>query len=72
MATNPDDRTGFKVIVMKDGDWRVRIIQVSNHIRLDGRDADRDFIVHAMNRFMELAGMMEGRESRLTTSCVLL
>lgn len=62
-ATNPDDRTGFKIIVMKDGDWRVRIIQVSNHIRLDGRDADRDFIVHAMNRFMELAGMVEEQES---------
>ena len=62
-ATNLDDRTGFKIIVMKDGDWRVRIIQVSNHIRLDGVDADRDFIVHAMNRFMELAGMVEGRES---------
>lgn len=59
-ATNPVDRTGFKIIVMKEGDWRVRIIQVSNHIRLDGRDADRDLIVHAVNRFMELAGMAEG------------
>ena len=62
-ATNPADRTGFRIIVTKDGDWRVRIIQVSNHIRLDGRDADRDLIVHAMNRFTELAGMREG-ESR--------
>lgn len=62
-ATNPGDRTGFKIIVMKDGDWRVRIIQVSNHIRLDGRDADRPFIVRAVNRFMELAGMVEGAES---------
>lgn len=59
-ATNPVDRTGFKIIVMKDGDWRVRIIQVSNHIRLDGVDADRDIIVHAVNCFMELAGMVEG------------
>ena len=59
-ATNLDDRSGFKIIVMKDGDWRVRIIQVSNHIRLDGRDADRDLIVHAVNRFTELAGMVEG------------
>lgn len=62
-ATNPDDRTGFKIIVMKDGDWRVRVIQLANHIRLDGRDADRDLIVHAVNRFMELAGMVEGAES---------
>lgn len=63
MATNLDDRTGFKIIVMKDGDWRVRIIQVANHIRLDGRDADRDSIAHAMNRFIELTGMIEGVES---------
>lgn len=63
VAMNPDDRTVFKIIVMKDDDWRVRIIQVSNHIRLDGRDADRYLIVHAVNRFMELAGMMEGGES---------
>lgn len=62
-ATNPVDRTKFRIIVKNDGEWRVRIIQVSNHIRLDGRDADRDFIVHAMNRFAELAGMREGRES---------
>lgn len=59
-AANPVDRTSFKIIVTKNGDWRVRIIQVSNHIRLDGRDADRDLIVHAVNRFMELAGMVEG------------
>ena len=59
-AMNPADRTVFKITVMKDDDWRVRIVQVSNHIRLDGRDADRDLIVHAMNRFMELAGMKKG------------
>lgn len=63
MAMNPDDRTGFKIIVTKDDVWRVRIIQVSNHIRLDGVDADRDLIVHAVSRFTELAGMVEGRES---------
>lgn len=63
MAMNPVDRTVFRIIVTKDGDWRVRIVQLSNHIRLDGVDADRDLIVHAMNRFMELAGMVEGRES---------
>ena len=45
-----------------DGEWRVRIVQVSNHIRLDGRDADRDLIVHAVNRFMELTGMVDGGE----------
>lgn len=59
-AMNPVDRTVFKIIVMKDGEWRVRIVQLSNHIRLDGVDADRDIIVHAMNRFMELTGMEEG------------
>ena len=62
-ATNPDDRTTFKIIVKNDGEWRVRIIQVSNHIRLDGVDADRDLIVHAMNRFAELVGMVGGQES---------
>lgn len=62
-ATNPVDRTAFRIIVKNDGDWRVRIIQVSNHIRLDGVDADRGLIVHAVNRFAELAGMVEGRES---------
>lgn len=62
-ATNPDDRTAFRIIVKNDGEWRVRIIQVSNHIRLDGVGADRELIVHAVNRFTELAGMVEGRES---------
>ena len=62
-AMNPDDRATFRIIVKNDGDWRVRIIQVANHIRLDGVDADRDLIVHAVNRFAELAGMVEGRES---------
>lgn len=62
-AMNPDDKTTFKIIVKNDGEWRVRIIQVSNHIRLDGVDADRDLIVHAVNRFVELVGMVEGRES---------
>lgn len=60
-ATNPDDRTTFKIIVKNDGEWRVRIVQVANRIRLDGVDADRDLIVHAVNRFAELAGMVEGR-----------
>lgn len=62
-ATNPDDRTVFRIIVKNDGEWRVRVIQVANRIRLDGVDADRDLIVHAVNRFTELAGMVGGRES---------
>lgn len=57
---NLDDRTTFRIIVKNDGEWRVRIIQVSNHIRLDGRDADRDLIVHAVDRFVELTGMRKG------------
>ena len=60
MAMNPVDRTVFRIIVTKDSDWRVRVIQLSNHVRLDGVDADRDLIVHAVNRFTELAGMVEG------------
>lgn len=63
MAMNPVDRTVFRIIVTKDGVWRVRVIQLSNHIRLDGVDVDRDLIVHAVNRFRELAGMAEGQES---------
>jgi hypothetical protein len=62
-ATNPDDRTAFRIIVKNDDDWWVRIVQVSNHVRLDGVDADRELIVHAVNRFAELTGMVEGRES---------
>ena len=63
MAMNPVDRTVFRIIVTKDDVWRVRVVQLSNHIRLDGVDADRDLIVHAVNRFTELAGMMERPES---------
>lgn len=62
-ARNPADRTVFRIVVTKDDVWRVRVIQLSNKIRLDGVDADRDLIVHAVNRFMGLAGMKEG-ESR--------
>lgn len=63
MAMNPVDRTVFRIIVTKDNEWRVRVVQLSNKIRLDGVDADRDLIVHAVNRFTELTGMVEGRES---------
>lgn len=60
-STNPVDRTAFKVIVMNDnGEWWARIVQVSNHILSDERGADRGTIVHAVNRFMELAGMGDG------------
>lgn len=62
-AMNPVDRTVFWIIVAKDEAWRVRVIQLSNHVRLDGVDADRDLIVHAVNFFMELAGMVEGEGS---------
>lgn len=62
-ATNPVDRTGFRIIITKDEVWRVRIIQVLNHVILDERDADRDLIIHVVNHFMELAGMVERRES---------
>lgn len=59
-AMNPVDRTVFWIIVTKDEMWRVRVIQLSNHVLLDGRDADRDAIVSAVKRFMELAGMRGG------------
>lgn len=62
-ARNPDDRTVFKIIVTKDEMWRVRVIQLSNHILLDERDTDRGTIAGAVNRFMELAGMVEVRKS---------
>lgn len=63
MAMNPDDKTVFRIIVTKDDDWRVRVIQLSNHVCLDEPVTSRDTIVNAMNRFAELAGMGEG-ESR--------
>lgn len=60
MARNPVDRTVFRIVVTKDDEWRVRVIQVSNHVILDERNADRDAIVSAVNRFTELADMVEG------------
>lgn len=62
-ARSPVDRTIFRIVITKDDVWRVRVIQLSNHVILDERDADRGAIVGAVNRFMELAGMVEGRES---------
>lgn len=58
-ARNPDDRTVFRIIVTKDDMWRVRVVQLSNHVLLDERDAGRGTIVNAVNRFMELAGMVD-------------
>lgn len=62
-ARNPVDRTVFRIVVTKDDGWRVRVIQLSNHVILDERNAGRATIVSAVNRFAELAGMVEGRES---------
>lgn len=59
-ARNLDDRTVFRIVVTKDDEWRVRVIQLSNHVILDERDGGQGTIVHAMNRFAELAGMREG------------
>lgn len=59
-ARNPADRTVFRIVVTKDGEWRVRVIQLSNHVILDERNADRAAIVNAMNRFTELSGMVDG------------
>lgn len=62
-ARNPVDRTVFRIVVTKNDEWRVRVIQLSNHVILDERKTDRPTIVSAVNRFTELADMVEGRES---------
>lgn len=62
-ARNPEDRTVFRIVATKDDEWRVRVIQLSNHVILDERNAGRAAIVSAVNRFTELAGMREGEES---------
>lgn len=59
-ARNPVDKTVFRIVVTKDDEWRVRVVQLSNHVLLDERDADRDAIVSAVNRFAELAVMVKG------------
>lgn len=63
MARNPVDRTVFRIVVTKNSEWRVRVVQISNHVLVDERDADRAAIVGAVNRFAELTDMVEGRES---------
>lgn len=62
-ARNPVDRTVFRIVVTKDDGWRVRVIQLSNHVILDERNANRATIVSAVNRFAELSDMVEGQES---------
>ena len=62
-ARNPDDRSVFKIMVTKEEVWRVRVVQIANHVLWDERAADRDTIVDAVNHFTSLAGMVEGRES---------
>lgn len=62
-ARNPEDRSVFKIIVTKDGEWRVRVFQIANHVLWDERNADRATVVSAVNRFTELAGMRKDRES---------
>ena len=62
-ARNPADRTVFRIVVTKDETWRVRVFQIANHVLQDERAADRGTIVEAVNRFAELAGMVEGQES---------
>ena len=61
-ARNPIDRTVFRIVVTKDDGWRVRVIQLSNHVILDERNAGRGTIVDAVNRFTELAGMVEDED----------
>ena len=62
-ARNPVDRTVFRIVVTKDDEWRVCVIQLSNHVILDERNVDRAAIVSAVNRFTGLSGMRGGRES---------
>ena len=62
-ARNPDDRAVFRIVVTKEEEWRVRVVQIANHVLRDERAAGRDAIVDAVNHFAELAGMVEGRES---------
>lgn len=59
-ARNPEDRTVFRIVATKDDEWRVRVIQLSNHVILDERNADLAAIASAVNRFTELVGMREG------------
>lgn len=59
---NPIERTVFRIVVTKDGGWRVRVIQLSNHVILDECNTGRATIVSAVNRFAELGDMREGED----------
>ena len=65
-AMNPDNRTVFRIVITKGEAWRVRVIQVSNHILRDERPIDKggildkSSIVDAVNHFASLTGMVEG------------
>lgn len=61
-ARNPDNKSVFKIIVTKEGAWRVRVFQIANHVLRDERAADRGTIVDAVNHFASLAGMVKGAE----------
>lgn len=61
-ARNPEHRTVFRIVVTKDDEWRVRVFQIANHVILDERNADRDLIIRAVNRFAGLAGMRKGED----------
>lgn len=61
-ARNPEDRSVFKIIVMKDEEWRVRVFQIANHVLRDECAADRGTIVDAVNHFASLTGMVKGEE----------
>lgn len=67
-ARNPVDRTVFRIVVTKDDEWRVRVIQLSNHVLRDESPLDRDgivdrsSIVDAVKYFASLTGMVEGGE----------
>lgn len=69
-AMNLDDRTVFKIIITKGEAWRVRVIQVSNHVLRDERPIDRDgivdrsSIVDAVNHFASLTGMVGDEEEQ--------
>ena len=61
-ARNSEDRSVFKIMVAKDGAWRVRVFQIANHVLRYERAADMDNIVDAVNHFASLAGMVESVE----------
>ena len=58
-ARNPENRNVFSIIVTKDEAWRVRVVQIANHVLQDERVVDRSTIVDAVNHFASLAGMVE-------------